>query len=236
MSLPSHLEQLVTIRDEARVLVQCADDHEDQVQALVAAADSHVRHAEEALSDALAGTQRSVEHLLFLLSAQLRKSQDDADTARALCAGAHEQRTAAGILLTHLDRDIRAASQMQLDSRRDAVLVVDDHGQVREVIAEVLRGAGFVVRTAANGLEGLLAAYEMLPAVIVMDLAMPVLDGIEATRLIKATEATRQARVIAYTGNAQLDSSLMQTLFTAVVRKPATPADLLATVQQVARL
>lgn len=66
--------------------------------------------------------------------------------------------------------------------------------------------------------------------------AMPVLDGIEATRLIKATEATRQARVIAYTGNAQLDSSLMQTLFTALVRKPATPADLLATVQQVARL
>ncbi len=236
MSLPSHLEQLATIRDEARVLVQRVDDHEDQVQALVAAAERHVQHAEEALSEAFAGTDRSVEHLLFLLSAQLRKSQDDAGTARELYAGALEQRMAAGILLIHLERAIRAASQMAPVSRGDGVLVVDDYGQVREVIAEVLRNAGFVVRTAANGLEGLLAAYEMQPAVIVMDLAMPVLDGIEATRLIKATDATRQARVIAYTGNAQLDKSLMQTLFTAVVRKPATPDDLLATVQQVARL
>ena len=79
------------------------------------------------------------------------------------------------------------------------MLVVDDYGDVRELIAEVLRNAGFVVRTAANGLEGLLAAYEMRPAVIVMDFAMPVLDGLEATRLIKASEAMRQARVIAYT-------------------------------------
>jgi hypothetical protein len=74
------------------------------------------------------------------------------------------------------------------------VLVVDDYGDVRDLLARVLEGAGFLVRTAANGLEGLIAAYEMRPAVIVMDVSMPVLDGIEATRLIKAGEATRDAR------------------------------------------
>jgi CheY-like chemotaxis protein len=74
----------------------------------------------------------------------------------------------------------------------------------------------------------------MRPGVIVMDVSMPVLDGIEATRLIKAGAVTRDARVIAYTGNASFDDSLIGTLFAAVLRKPATPDVLLATVQHVA--
>jgi CheY-like chemotaxis protein len=111
------------------------------------------------------------------------------------------------------------------------VLVVDDYGDIRDLLTHVLEGAGFVVRTAANGLEGLIAAYEMRPAVIVMDVSMPVLDGIEATRLIKAGEATRDARVIAYTGNSLLDANPTYTLFAAVLQKPATPDAVLATVQ-----
>jgi CheY-like chemotaxis protein len=111
------------------------------------------------------------------------------------------------------------------------VLVVDDYGDIRDLLARVLEGAGFDVATAANGLEGLIAAYEMRPAVIVMDVAMPVLDGIEATRLIKAGEATRDARVIAYTGNSLVDANPSYALFAAVLHKPATPAAVLETVQ-----
>src|SRR5689334_13138572 len=85
-------------------------------------------------------------------------------------------------LLQRLDGDGRP-------KRPNAVLIADDYGDVRELLARVLEEAGFVVRTAANGLEAFLAAYEMRPAVIVMDLSMPVLDGIDATRLIKAVEA-----------------------------------------------
>jgi two-component system, cell cycle response regulator DivK len=181
-------------------------------------------------------THRSVADSQSLLSMQLQNSQDGAKAARQLCAGAHEQHAAADLLLTHLDRAFSAEHCTEQRSRRDAVLVVDDYGEIREAIAEVLRNAGFVVRTAANGLEAVLVAYEMRPAVIVMDMAMPVLDGIEATRLIKSTEATRPARVIAYTGNPSLDDSLVQTLFAAVVKKPATPAALLATVQHLASL
>jgi CheY-like chemotaxis protein len=127
------------------------------------------------------------------------------------------------------DRSARAACP-------NAVLVVDDYGDVRDVLAGVLEDAGFVVRTAANGLEALIAAFEMRPGVIVMDVSMPVLDGIEATRLIKASEATRDARIVAYTGNPSFGDSPTRTLFAAVLTKPATPDAVLATVQQLAAL
>jgi CheY-like chemotaxis protein len=54
-----------------------------------------------------------------------------------------------------------------LASRSAEVLVVDDVEDVRELVALVLRNAGFVVRTAVNGLEGLLTAYAMRLVVIV---------------------------------------------------------------------
>lgn len=93
MSLAFHSERLVTVRDEARILVQRAGDHEDDLQAFVAAGHMHALHAEEeALSDALDETHGCVEHLQALLSKQLQRSQNRAETARQLCAGAHEQR------------------------------------------------------------------------------------------------------------------------------------------------
>jgi len=91
------------------------------------------------------------------------------------------------------------------------------------------------VRTLTLVLAALLNAYEMQPAVIVMDMTMPVLDGVEATRLIKATKATRDARVIAYTANPSLADVLAQRLFVAVLPKPSTPDVLIAAVQNVAR-
>ena len=86
------------------------------------------------------------------------------------------------------------------------MLVVDDYHDSREFMSMVLHNAGFIVRTATNGLEAVIAAYEMQPAVIVMDVMMPVLDGVEATRLIKEIDQLRDARVIAYTARPPLDS------------------------------
>jgi CheY-like chemotaxis protein len=110
---------------------------------------------------------------------------------------------------------------------------VDDSDDAREIVARVLESAGFVVRTAENGLEGLIAAYEMRLGVILMDVSMPVLDGIEATRLIKSSKATRAARVIAFTANPSLERLAGQP-FEAVLHKPAPPDVLLAAVQRAA--
>jgi CheY-like chemotaxis protein len=112
---------------------------------------------------------------------------------------------------------------------------VDDYGDIRDVVVDVLQNAGFIVRTAADGLEALIAAYEMRPTVILMDVSMPVLDGLEATRLIKACAVTRDAR-IAYTGNPGFEESPARMLFAAVLTKPAAPEALLAAVRHTASL
>ena len=229
MSLHFASEQLVHLCHDARLLANRTGDQEGQLDAFVAAAERDMRHAEAAVSHA--GHDVDVDEARRLLSAQLERSAAGAAAAKRLLAGAHQQHAAACRLLADLDGDPSAGAPVP-----SAVLVVDDYGDVREMLACVLADAGFVVRTAANGLEALIAAYEMRPGVIVMDVSMPVLDGIEATRLIKAVEATRHARVIAYTGNPSFDHSPTRTLFAAVLTKPATPGAVLATVQRVAGL
>ena len=82
----------------------------------------------------------------------------------------------------------------------------------------------------------MIAAYEMQPAVIVMDMIMPVLDGLEATRLIKAIDTLRDARVIAYAANPMLDPGQAGELFSAVLPKPSPPDIVVAAVQRCARV
>jgi len=228
MSLWFASEQLAHLCHDARLLTDRAGDQASQLEAFVAAVERDMRHAEAAVSHA--GHDVDVDEVRRLLSAQLERSAAGAAAAKRLLAGAHQQHAAACRLLAELDDDRRAAPCPS------AVLVVDDYGDVRDVLARVLADAGFVVRTAANGLEALIAAYEMRPGVIVMDVSMPVLDGIEATRLIKAAEATRDARVIAYTSNPSFNDGPARTLFAAVLIKPATPGAVLAAVQHVAGL
>lgn len=173
-------------------------------------------------------TQASAhEEALGLL---LDNARIDATTSGRLRAAAREHHIAASRLVIDLgDYRDRPDGQRSL---RHAVLVVDDYQDSREFMSMVLHNAGFIVRTASNGLEALLAAYEMHPAVIVMDMIMPVLDGVEATRLIKAIDELRDARVIAYAASPPVDPSIAETLFTAVLPKPSSPDLVVAAVQR----
>jgi len=80
-----------------------------------------------------------------------------------------------------------------------SVLVVDDDPDNREVLAEYLRFCGFEVCCACNGSESLSIARTIRPQVVLMDLAMPGLDGYETTRRMKADPLTRNAVVCAVT-------------------------------------
>jgi len=229
MSFPFASERLANVRQDAQLLVERAGDQERQLEALVTAGEADLGHAEAAVSHA--ADCLSVDEVRRLLAGQLERSAAGAAGARRLLVGAHRQHAAACRLMQQFDGEDDDCGRCP-----NTVLVVDDYGDVRELLMRVLEDAGFVVRTAANGLEALLAAYEMRPGVIVMDVSMPVLDGIEATRLIKAVEVIRHARVIAYTGNPSFDANPARRLFAAVLQKPATPDVVVAAVQHAAAL
>jgi two-component system, cell cycle response regulator DivK len=79
------------------------------------------------------------------------------------------------------------------------ILLVDDTADTREIYSLYLTGRGFKVPTARDGLSGLDAANRLQPDVIVMDLSMPGLDGIEATRHLKADPRTSHIPVLILT-------------------------------------
>jgi CheY-like chemotaxis protein len=81
------------------------------------------------------------------------------------------------------------------------VLVVDDFEDNRAMYAEFLGFSGYRVVQAANGKEALEFARELRPDAIVMDLSLPVMDGWEATRRLKADESTRGIPIVALTGH-----------------------------------
>jgi CheY-like chemotaxis protein len=83
------------------------------------------------------------------------------------------------------------------------ILVVDDFEDNRAMYVEYLQFQGFRVAEAVNGAEAVARARELGPALVVMDLSLPVMDGWEATRRIKADPATKHIVVVALTGHAE---------------------------------
>jgi len=113
-------------------------------------------------------------------------------------------------------------------SARPLVLVVDDFQDNREMYAEYLADCGFRVIEAKNGKEAIEQAFARSPNVIVMDLSLPVMDGWEATRRLKADGRTRSIPVIALTGHAlQVHSKgALDAGCDAFVAKPCLPDQL----------
>jgi len=83
------------------------------------------------------------------------------------------------------------------DNTSALVLLVDDSPDARAIYGEYLRFAGFRVVTADNGEEALAAAHSEWPAVILMDLAMPRMDGWEAIRRLRADPLTAEIPIVA---------------------------------------
>jgi len=114
------------------------------------------------------------------------------------------------------------------------VLVVDDFEDNRAMYVEYLEFQGFRVAEATNGEQAVAQATALQPSVIVMDLSLPVMDGWEATRRIKANPDTASIRVIALTGHAEpahakkaLDAGCDD-----FITKPCLPEHLLAKVRE----
>ena len=120
-------------------------------------------------------------------------------------------------------------------TERSRVLVVDDYADAREMYSEYLQFSGFDVVEAANGMEALQRAVEDRPDIILMDLSLPVMDGWEATRRLKADGRTADIPVVALTGHALagISEGAMKAGCDAFVTKPCLPEDLVREIKKV---
>jgi two-component system cell cycle response regulator DivK len=154
-------------------------------------------------------------------------------TLRELCVDARQQRQIANTIRARLLGDTTAPAGPDTE-KRPLVLIVDDSPDNRDMAAMLLETSGFDAITAGNGLEGVIVAHYTRPAVVIMDVAMPVLDGVQATKLLKASAVTQDINVIAYTAKMNLDEAPMARLFAGVLLKPASPETIVGLVQRLA--
>lgn len=89
------------------------------------------------------------------------------------------------------------------DEKRPRILVADDDPDIRELISFRLSHAGYEVSTAKNGEEAVALAHEGSPDLVVLDVMMPKLDGLAATRQLRESEATRSIPIILLTARVQ---------------------------------
>jgi CheY-like chemotaxis protein len=208
---------------EVRHLAARGADQEQRLARLAYWLESHGATAlPPALSDDMEGEPPAAVDL----------GSDLTETIRQLCGSAREQRLVAESLCRALLG--LAMPGFEATRCRARVLVVDDAPDARELAAIALEVAGFHVSTAGNGLEALFTAHDLRPSVILMDISMPVLDGIEATRLLKAGTTTREAHVIAHTARPGALLESMTRLFSAILPKPALPDLVINSVQRFA--
>ena len=114
------------------------------------------------------------------------------------------------------------------------ILVVDDYQDAREMYAEYLQYSGFRVAEAKNGNEAVAQARSLKPDLILMDLSLPGMDGWEATRVLKADDATKHIPIVALTGHALAGASegARKAGCDSFVTKPCLPDDLVVEVKR----
>ena len=117
-------------------------------------------------------------------------------------------------------------------SRR--VLLVEDQEDNRQIVSDLLTSVGYELLVATNGQEGVDMAVAQRPDLILMDIQLPVLDGYEATRRIKADPTLHQIPIIAVTSYALSgdDVKALEAGCDAYVTKPFSPRALLAKIRE----
>lgn len=115
------------------------------------------------------------------------------------------------------------------------LLLVDDYADSLEMWAIFLRSSGYDVVTAMTGLEAIERAESTSPDLVLLDLQLPVMSGVEAARRLRASSATAHIPLIAVTGYSQAKEhdEARKAGFDRVIVKPCEPAALLAEVESI---
>ena len=119
----------------------------------------------------------------------------------------------------------------------ELILVVEDNEKNRRLVRDVLTFKGYQVIETERGEEGVRLTKERLPKLVLMDIQLPGIDGIEALRQIRADEATRAIQVVAVTASV-MDrdrQTIMAAGFDGYQAKPLSVKEFLAAVEAILR-
>jgi two-component system cell cycle response regulator DivK len=117
----------------------------------------------------------------------------------------------------------------------ELILITEDHEKNRKLIREVLQVTGYQTLETETAEEGIRLAHEFRPALILMDLQLPGMDGIEALAALRADPATRPIPVIAVTASAMTHSQadILAAGFDGYQTKPISVKEFLRLVREV---
>jgi two-component system phosphate regulon response regulator PhoB len=124
-----------------------------------------------------------------------------------------------------------------MEAMRDRVLIVEDEKDVRDMLRLNLKAGGFDVLEAHNGAEGLAIAKAELPSVVILDLMMPEMSGMEVCRALRRNPATSRIPILMLTAKStEVDKVAgLEVGADDYVTKPFSPRELLLRVRAVAR-
>src|SRR6266700_8105059 len=114
------------------------------------------------------------------------------------------------------------------------ILVIEDTEDNRQIIRDLLSSVGYELIEAMDGAEGVAMAQSQHPDLILMDIQLPVIDGYEATRRIKADAATQHIPIVAVTSYALVgdEAKTREAGCDGYVAKPFSPRHLLEKVRE----
>lgn len=113
------------------------------------------------------------------------------------------------------------------------VLIVEDDQQLRELYADVLTDAGFIVKTASGGNETRALLVTFMPDVILLDLVIPEVTGFELLKEIKANKATKNIKIIIFTNVYADKTSIDKGVDSVLLKADYTPGQLIQKVREV---
>src|SRR5215470_445529 len=129
----------------------------------------------------------------------------------------------------------RSRSPYPLAMPNELILIVEDNPKNLKLVRDTLQVKGYHTIEAETGEEGVQLAHERRPALILMDIQLPAMNGIEALRELRADPATRAIPVIAVTASvmAQDRQKIMAAGFDGFQGKPISVRELLATMRTI---
>jgi len=116
------------------------------------------------------------------------------------------------------------------------ILMVDDNPDILELMASRLEGNGYEIITALNGDEAIKKAKSDNPGLVLLDITMPVIDGFEVGRLLKANPGTKSIPIIMVTARSSqkdVSTALIEVGAADYIIKPFRPEELLDKIEKV---